>query len=273
MTEYLALPDAQRSVERARVATADDLLAPEVGAVLGRQHRAAKRRPHQIRIVRLVDRPQAQLAAFSHQAARLVAALAARLKADVVAGARFEEAWNRNLVEVRRVERQTCAWSQVAATLTRARSLPRTKHKQVYHVSNVHCRLTLVRNFHDGVRALQPTHPALYPALKRLADLFALYWMEQVRCLLWCRDAFTAAPDERVRGQGARVGRRLDAGRFSRGRLLFPGAGRAGAPAGAQPARAGAARRGAARRRVELFGPDAGVGYRPLRRQRLPGPL
>jgi len=37
MTAYLALPDAQRSVERARVATVDDLLAPEVSAMLQRQ--------------------------------------------------------------------------------------------------------------------------------------------------------------------------------------------------------------------------------------------
>ena len=52
---------------------------------------------------------------------------------------------------------------------------------QIYIVSNVHCRHILVQNFHNGVQALRTSHPAHYPVLKRLADLFALYWVEQAR--------------------------------------------------------------------------------------------
>ena len=52
---------------------------------------------------------------------------------------------------------------------------------QIYNVSNAHCRLILVRNFHAGVNGLRTSQPALYPVLKRLADLFGLYWVEQVR--------------------------------------------------------------------------------------------
>lgn len=125
-----------------------------------------------------------------------MAALAARLKTDIAAGARFEEAWNRSLVEVCHIQPRGVRIAGVS--LTPSRFMPRTNHTQVYHVSNVHCRLTLVRNFHDSVHALQSTHATLYPVLKRLADLFALYWIEQVRLFLWRWNAFTTACNERV---------------------------------------------------------------------------
>ena len=51
----------------------------------------------------------------------------------------------------------------------------------MYNVSNAHSRLVLVRNFHAGMRDVQAKEPKLYDVLKRTADLFALYWIEQVR--------------------------------------------------------------------------------------------
>ena len=123
-----------------------------------------------------------QEAIFAHQAARLVTALAHQIDAGTKAGARYEDVWNRSLVEVQDLAVRDGVQAEASLTpYAPGRKRRAGLAMQIYNVSNAHCRLILVRNFHAGVNGLRTSQPALYPVLKRLADLFGLYWVEQVR--------------------------------------------------------------------------------------------
>jgi hypothetical protein len=93
--------------------------------------------------------PQRQLHAYMHVCTRLLHELSLGMLHQVQSGTAPHEAWNNSLVEIA-------------------------------HLSKMHCLFTIVFSFSATLESeVKPRHPQLYPALKRLCDLFALYQVEQ----------------------------------------------------------------------------------------------
>lgn len=89
-----------------------------------------------------------QLQAYSHRAIYLLSSLAQSIQTSIGNGQTAAQAWNDHLVEVARV-------------------------------SNAHCMYIFMEGFVNMIGQIQQQSPDLYPPLKRLCDLFALWNMER----------------------------------------------------------------------------------------------
>lgn len=92
--------------------------------------------------------PAVILEAYQYRAALAIHQTASQLAHDVAQGKSYEVAWNNALIEINRA-------------------------------SKAHCFLTMVVSFHTAVEGVKAEKPELYQVLKRLENLFALYYIEE----------------------------------------------------------------------------------------------